>query len=53
MSKKPKQIKEEDTRYCFECHKVKPLSEFNDTKVPHLLKMKSLKGKRYRCIKCE
>jgi hypothetical protein len=45
--------KKEDTKQCYTCKEVLPLSSFNDTKNKHLLRMPALKGKRFSCIKCE
>jgi hypothetical protein len=40
-------------KVCYRCQKTKTLGEFNRTRVPHILKMKENKGRRFACQECE
>ena len=40
-------------RKCFTCNETKTLGEFDRTKVPHVLRMKPLMGRRFACLMCQ
>lgn len=41
-----------DTKKCFRCEIVKDLKEFNETKKPHVMRIKANKERVYLCKEC-
>jgi hypothetical protein len=42
-----------EEKLCYRCNQSRHLADFNRTKVPHVLRMKDNKGRRFACIYCE